>query len=750
MLDGLSSAGQDAQCVGRSLRRTEDVRLLTGRGQFIDDIVREPCLHLAFVRSTHARATLSGIATSACAASEGVIAVITGVELGVLGGATVNPLVPGLKPHSFIPLARDRIDAVGQPIAAVLAETAEAALLGAELVSVEYAPEPAHLHPDGTEADFAHELRAGDIESAFAGGRPVHVEISHSRLAAMPLEPRHCLADWDAAAEDLTVWTPVQAPHRARDELARILGLPRDKLRVIAPDVGGAFGAKASIYPEDVVVAWAARRYACAVRWRGTRGEDLLAGTHGRGARLTGDLVVGFDGTLLGLKAKLDFPLGSWMPYSAAVPAWNTARILPGPYKVPAIAITLRAGRDNGAPIGIYRGAGRPEAAMLMERLMDAAAWELGSDPIELRRRNLIDSSDFPWRTPTGAVLDSGDYHSLLDRALVIADYAGLRRAQAQRRVAGEIVGIGLALYIEPCGQGREHARVRLDRDGRIIATTGATAQGQGRETAFAQLVSDTLHAPLAQITIRHGDTAAIEDGLGALASRSTCIGGSALFLACEQLRCKLGRVAARLLRDAAERITIDAAGFSALGVRVSWQALAAECGPGECEATAVFQPENEAWSSGCCLAVVAIARETGTPTVERLICVDDVGTVINPMLAEGQLVGGMAQGLGEALMERIVYDDSGQLLTGSLMDYALPRASDIPSIEIASCATPSPLNPLGAKGIGEAGCIGVPAAIVNATLDALRPHGVKHIDMPLTGERLWRALRLAEEEKGL
>lgn len=732
--------------VGQALRRSEDERLVTGRGQYVDDIARPDALHVAFVRSPYAAAAIPGIDADAARGADGVVAVLTAADLAGTGRPAVNAVVPGMAVQPFEILATARATAVGQPVAAVIATSLDAAVAAAELVEVDYRPEEPVLHLAAAEPALRQQWHTFGVDPAFAAAdRIVGVTVRHARVAAMPMEPRHALAAWEDGR--LTAWLQTQSPHRAQQDLARILGLDPAAVRVIAPDIGGAFGAKASIFPEDALVAWAARHLGRPVRWRGSRMEDLAAGSHGRGGTLSGELALSADGRMLALRAQLRYPLGAWMPFSAAIPGRNAARILPGPYAVTAVDIGLEALADNAAPMGIYRGAGRPEAAMLMERLADLGARACGLDPLAFRRRNLVTA--FPHLSASGQAIDSGDFARLLDVAAERADYAGLRRTQAERRARGEIVGIGIGLYIEPCGHGAEAARISLQADGRLTAATGSTAQGQGRETAFAQLVADALRVAPGAVDVVHGDTDRTPPGLGALASRSTPIGGSALIEAAALLDAKARTVAARLLQAA--EVVPAAGGFAVAGDPgrcVDWAGIAQEA-PG-LSAEAEFTTPSEAWASGCCIAVLAIDAETGVPTIERIVWADDAGTIVNPLLVEGQLLGGLAQGLGEALMERIVYDDAGQLLTGSLMDYALPRATDIPPVTLASAPTRSPNNPLGAKGVGEAGCIGIPAAIVNAAVDALQPYGVTHLDMPLTSETLWRALnRMPDTEDG-
>ncbi len=717
--------------VGRGQVRREDAALLRGAGRFVGDIKLPLCLHVVFVRGQQ-RGRILGIDTDAARAWPGVRGVFTAADLGLCGQAGVNRLVTNLAPAPLVVLAQGVVAAVGQPVAAVVAETLQAGIDAAELVAVEISAEAVTLagsfSQDWPQTEPAP--RPDDVAVA--------VRVEHARLAPSAMEPRAALALWDGA---LTVWLATQTPHRARADLAGVLGLPASEIRVVAPDVGGAFGGKASIYPEDVFVAWAARRLEAAVRWAGSRAEDLLAATQGRGLCCEGSLTLGRDGRMRFLRARVEAPMGHWMPFSAVVPGRNAARILPGPYDLSGVDVAVRGAVTPDAAMGIYRGAGRPEAAMLMERLVEASARRLGMDPVALRRLNLVQPDLLPLRRPTGEMLDSGDLPALLERAVGESGYFVRRQAQAARRAAVEIVGIGVALYVEPCGAGWESARLTLCGDGGFVAATGSTAQGQGRETALAQILGDALQVDPGRIVVRHGDTGATPVGVGALASRSTAIGGSAMKLAGEALVERARSVAAGLL--GANAVIFEGGLFSLPGGsrRVGWAEIAA-AGTSPLEVEERFETPGEAWSGGCCVAQIAIDPETGVLRVEHITLVDDAGTVVNPVLVKGQLMGGIAQGLGEALLERIVHDEDGQLLTGSLMDYALPRADDMPPVHLASQPSPTPLNPLGAKGVGEAGCIGVPASVVNAALDALAPFGVQDIAMPLTAERVWRAMR--------
>lgn len=758
-MDGTRNQVLRTQWTGQPLRRFEDAALITGKGQFVDDLRLPETLFLEFARSNHARGLIVSMNTTDAENMPGVVAVLKAPEPGRLGHAAVNRVLPDLRVLPFPVLPVAEINAVGQPIAAVVATRASIAADAAEAIQTEIEPLPLWTDEDPI---YRHEWKAGDVAGAFAAAAHiVRVTVEHERLAPVALEPRAAMAFWDEGAQMLNVWLSTQTPHRARSDLAAILNLSEKKIRVIAPDVGGAFGGKASIYPEDALVALASLQLKRPVKWRGSRTEDFLAASQGRGATIEGELALDADGRFLGLRARLDYPLGHWLPYSAAVPGKNAARCLPGPYVCDNVDIVLEGRAENTAAVGIYRGAGRPEAAMLMERLADKAALALGLDSAELRRRNLIPADAFPYRMATGSVLDSGDYPQLLEMAKQKAGYDDALQERDRRRADGEICGIGVAVYTEPCGHGWESAEVRLDPDGSIVAATGSSAQGQGRVTAYAQIVADVLRAPPERITIAHGDTATCPAGIGALASRSTPIGGSALLQAAERFREKARSCAARLLQAEADHLALTESGFeTAIPVRraLTWRDLAriaradaeiaGEFGIG-LRTHFVHEAEGEAWSSGCVIAQVSIDRDTGTLTADRIVWIDDAGTIVNPMMAQGQMIGGLAQGLGEAMLERIVYDEDGQLVTASFMDYAIPRAGHIPELVLGKIETPSPFNPLGAKGIGEAGCVGVPAAIVNAAVNALMPFGVTHLDMPLTGEKLWSAMKHGMTEQG-
>ncbi|MDK3018337.1 xanthine dehydrogenase family protein molybdopterin-binding subunit [Pseudodonghicola flavimaris] len=731
--------------IGAALRRREDLALTTGRGRFVDDIQPEGCLFLEVVRSPVAAGRITALDLEDARAAEGVVAVFSRVDLHICGEAAINMLIREAAVRLPLEVLADgKVSHVGQPVAAVVATSRALARDAADLVVLEVEEQQRVAPPIPVTR-----WHQGDAHAALAAA-PVQVEarMDHARVAPMALEPRAALAC--GSGPRLEVFLSTQTPFRAREDICRILGMEPSQVHVTAPDVGGAFGGKASIYPEDLIVCFAARALQAPVKWVALRSEEFLAATHGRGGATGAALGLDRDGHMLALTADLAFQTGAWMPYSAYAPPRNAGRMLPGPYLLRDIDVHLTLQPGALAPVGIYRGAGRPEAVMLMERLVDKAARALGLDPLELRRRNLIPAAAMPYRTPTGETYDSGDLAGLLDRLEQVTGYGALRHRQAERRAAGEICGLGLALYVEPCGAGFETARLMLRPDGSFRADTGSSAQGQGRQTAVAQIVAEALFTRPDRVEVGSGDTDRLQTATGALASRSTAIGGSAMLTACTKLLERLRQAAATLWQQPFDQVRPAAGGLSVAGVRQDWAVLAPAL-----EAAGLL-PEpveeryiapGEAWASGAVLAEVGIDPETGVPEVERITWVDDAGRIVNPMLVEGQLLGGMAQGLGHALMERIVYDDDGQLLTGSLMDYAVPRAGDMPrAVRLEKRSIPSPANALGAKGVGEAGCIGVPPAVINAIQDAIAPYSARDLQPPLTGERIWRALNNLED----
>lgn len=698
---------------GSKLLRREDDALLRGRGQFVHNLSLPDLLHVAFARSDHAAGLILDLDTSDAKAMPGVVAVLGIQDLGRHLTPTVNPLLEVKESLRSPLLADSEVTSVGQILAVVVVSSAAAAASAAQAVRLKLSV----AQKSGKDLGGASPKVCSDFESeevaaqvAFRAGvvadpqaQKVSVSLASPRVQAITMEPRASMAQWNQARQHLTMWMGTQTPSRAQGDLAIVLGLDVQQVRVITPDVGGAFGAKASIYPEDLLLALSARYLKANLRWLGSRSEEFISAMHGRASELKGSLAFSPQGKLLELKAELHFTLGAWMPFSAVVPLRNAARILPGPYRIEGVDIRGKASLSNAAPVNIYRGAGRPEAALLMETLVEQAARALHLDPIELRRRNLIPIESMPYQILTGETFDSGNYLQALNRAYEKFDYPLERLAQSRRRAEGELVGIGTSIYIEPCGQGWESARVTLHVEGRVTIASGSPAQGQAHHTVFARIAADALSCPEENVEVVYGDTDQVPPGLGTLASRSTAIGGSAIVKVCRE----------------------------ALSRRAQGQPL-----PITVEDRFVSE---EAWGYGCLMARLSIERDTGAPKIERMVWVDDAGHVIHPTLAKGQLLGGLAQGFGQAMMERIAYDEAGQLLTGSLMDYAVPRAQDVPKVEIESLCHPALTNLLGAKGVGEAGCIGVPAVLMNAARDALTEFEPLELQFPLTSEQLWR-----------
>lgn len=708
--------------LGKPIRRREDARLVTGQGHFADDEQVDGCLTLSFCRSPYASGTIAGLDAETAKTHPGIVAVYTHDDIAGVGKHGVNgAMVDELIEPPYPLLAENGIKSVGQPVAVIIAVSKQAAMDAAELINLEVEESDPALHagepgtilfpeiPDNRA--LSKHWQTGDVARIFdAAAHIVSASTTHPRLAPTPMEPRSVVANPDPKTGGLTIHMSTQNPFRVRTGIADMLGLDEAQVRIIAIDVGGAFGMKASVYPEEILVAWAALKLQRPVRWIASRSEEMLTAWHARGSDNHGELAVDASGRFLALRARITVPFGHWLPFSAAIPLWNSGRMLPGPYKIPAVDIKANGYITNTAPVGIYRGAGRPEACALMERLVDEAARATGLDPAEIRRINFVAAEDLPFTSATGGKPDSGDFAEALDLATGLAAYGTLKAEIRARRKKGEVCGIGIASFSEPCGGGWESARVTWNPDGTILAATGTSSQGHGRETAFAQIVADEMDVPIETITVTHGDTGTTPEGIGALASRSSGIAGSAMLLAAREV--------AEILRQANS--------------------------PPDKPVTAntKYTADGEAWAHGCAIATVSIDADTGVLRVERVVSVDDAGVVLNEMLFDGQVVGAAVQGLGEVLMEQMIYDENGQLVTGSFMDYAMPRAGDIPPFVLGRTETPSPNNVIGAKGVGEAGTIGVPAAVLNAAMDALRSFGVENLKMPLTSERLWRAMQ--------
>jgi len=584
----------------------------------------------------------------------------------------------------------------------------------------------------------------------------------NQRLAPTTMEPRGVVAHFEPGKGTMTIWSSTQNPHILRTFIAALNGLGEDQVRAIAPEVGGGFGAKINIYAEEYVAAALSKRLGVPVKWAEDRSEAFVATTHGRDIVGYVDLAAKRDGTVIGLKLRLIADIGAYnMLLTAAIPTL-TMMMANATYDIPAIRCTLTEVFTNKTPTDAYRGAGRPEATYFVERAMDMLARELNMDPAELRRKNFIQPNQFPFATQTGAVYDSGDYEKALDRALQVAEWDRLKAERDAARAQGRLVGLGLAMYVEVCGIGPsaglptggwEHSQVTIERDGRISATTGASPHGQGNETTFAQMLADQFSVPFEHVTILHGDTGVVKQGIGTFGSRSQAVGGTALHMAGAKVKKKMARFAAALLEAHEDDLVFENGTIGVKGAPASARTFASVAAfayrpvplpeglePGLSE-EAFFEPPNNTYPFGCHISMVEIDRQTGEPTLLKLVAVDDAGHLINPLIVEGQIHGGLAQGVGQAMIEEVVYGDDGQLLTGSFMDYAIPRAIDFPRFELEATVTPTPVNPFGAKGVGEAGTLGSTPSVVSAVVDALADFGVKHVDMMLRPEKLWRII---------
>jgi carbon-monoxide dehydrogenase large subunit len=762
---------------GQPVRRREDVRLVTGAGVFIEDRAAAGLAHAVVLRSPHAHARIAAIDAAPANTAPGVLGVLTGDDAAAdgLGGIPCDfalPAFPGsprdcpiIRPDYPV-LARGRVRFAGEPVALVVAETREAARDAAELIEIRYEPLPAVadlaraarpeaalLHPEAP-GNVAFVWSAGDaaaVSEAFAAAaRVVEVELVNNRVVVSAMETRGALGEWDAGTRRYTLHTASQMPHGLKAHAAQVLGVAPDQLRVVIGDVGGGFGAKNALYAEQVLVLWAARRFGRPVRWIGERGEAFTGDYHGRGNRTRAELAVDGDGRFLALRISTLADLGAYLapkgPLSPTsnTPAWASV------YRTPAIHVAVTGVFTNTPPTDVYRGAGRPEAIYALERLVDAAARVLGIDAAELRRRNLVSPAEMPFRTPLGLVYDSGDFTHVLDAALIRAGRDGFARRREEAARRGRLRGLGLAHYCERVAGGwSEEADLEIDRDGRVIAYLGTMSNGQGHETAYAQLLAERLGIEMDAIEIVQGDTDRVRSGHGTGGSASLAIAGVALARAGDAMveRCK--SVAADLLEAASADIGFAEGRFTILGTDRS--ATLHEVARAAHASGAVrplfesghFQPSGPTFPNGCHACEVEIDPETGALEIVAYTAVHDFGRVLNPLLLAGQLHGGVVQGLGQAAHERVVFDETGQPLAASLMDYGLPRADDVPPLDFVATRTPSS-NPLDVKGCGEAGAAGAPPALMNAVLDALAPLGVRHLDMPLTAEALWRAIRAA------
>ena len=766
---------------GRAMKRVEDPRLIKGIATYVDDLKLPGILHAEFVRSPHAHAKINSIKTDNAKKLSGVIGVFTGADINNKVGAIpcASPLPGGKTPEHTV-LAGTRAYFVGHPVAVVVAETRTIARDALDLVDVDYDPLPAVVDPEkaleegaalthpelGTNVAFTWSL-PGDVDAVFKeADKVLKIRMIHPRLTPMALEPRGCAASWHGGEESLTLWTSTQVPHLVRTLLPGLVRIPENKLRVVAPEVGGGFGSKLNLYPEEVAVSHLAIRLGRPVKWIESRRENAAATIHGRDQIGDHEIAVRKDGTLLAIRTKIIADVGSyWQLLTPAIPTL-TGLMHCGCYKLKAVHVDITGVHTNKMSTDAYRGAGRPEAAYVIERIMDLVAVELGLDPLEVRLKNMPESTEFPLNTVTGLVYDSGNYQAALKKAQELAEWPKLLKERDAARKAGRLFGIGLSTYVEICALGPskimaaggwEWGCVRIEISGKVTVITGATPHGQGQETSFAQIAADRLGIPMEDITVLRGDTASAHFGRDTYGSRATALGGTAIVMSIDKIIEKAKRLAAGLLNATPEKIEFEDGKFFVRGQEanaLNWGQLASEAyvaknlppglEPG-LEASSFFEPPNCTFPFGTHIVAVEIDPETGQVSFVKYIAVDDCGKQVNPLLVEGQVQGGIAQSLGAALMERTVYDENGQLLTGEFMDYAIPRAADIPDYVLGSTETPSPSNPLGVKGVGEAGTIAATPAIANAVIDALSPLGIRHLDLPFTPERVWRAI----QEKG-
>ena len=780
--------------IGAAVRRKEDQRFVTGKGHYTDDVSRPGQCHAYFLRSPHAHAKIKNIDSKAAAAMPGVLAVLTGADLAAdkIGNLICGWMITSkdgsqmkMAPHPAI--AHGKANYVGDPVAVVVAETLPQAKDAAEKVKVDYDLLPALSDPAKAQDQGApqiHEVaprntiyqwHLGDakaVEAAFKTARHVtKLDFINNRLVPNAIEPRAAIGEYDAGSESLTLWNTTQNPHVARLVMSAFVGLaPEHKLRVIAPDVGGGFGSKIFIYPEEVVCLWAARKIDRPIKWVAERSEAFLTDAHGRDHVSHAEMAFDPDGKVTGLRVKTVANLGAYMStFSSSVPTYLYGTLLSGQYEIPAIYCEVDAVYTNTVPVDAYRGAGRPEATFVVERLIEVGGRQMGMDPADLRQKNFIKT--FPHQTPVIMIYDAGDYHASLKKALELADYAGLAKRKRESVRHDKLRGIGFSTYIEACGIAPsqavgslgcgvglwESAEVRVNPTGTVEVLTGCHQHGQGHETTFAQVVCERLGIPLENVSVVHGDTDKVQFGMGTYGSRSGAVGISAIVKALDKIEAKAKKVAAHMLEVAEGDIVFEDGKFTVAGTDKSaaWGEVALnayiahkfagqELEPGLKEG-AFYDPTNFTFPAGCHICEVEVDPQTGESEIVAWTAVDDFGTVVNPMIVEGQVHGGIAQGVGQALLEGAIYDKDGQLVTGSLMDYCMPRAQDLPALKVEMTKTVSPSNPLGIKGCGEAGAIAAPVAVINAITDAI---GTEDLPMPATPQAVWRALQKANDRR--
>ncbi len=779
--------------IGASVRRKEDHRFLSGRGHYTDDINVPGQAHAVIRRSDRPHARLLGIDASAAKSAPGVIAVFVGADMEAdgIGGVPCgwqihNKDGSAMAEPKHPVLATEKVRHVGDPVAVVIAQTRQEAKNAAELLDISYEDLPAIAHirdavasgaaavHDDAPGNVCYDWHIGEkevVDRAFAqAAHTVKLDLLNNRLVPNAMEPRAAVGSFDISSGEFTLHTTSQNPHVIRLLMgAFVLHIPEHKLRVVAPDVGGGFGSKIYHYAEEAIVTWAAGKLQRPVKWTADRSEAFMSDAHGRDHDSTAEMALDKDGNFLALRVRTLCNMGAYLStFGPAVPTYLYATLLAGCYKTPAIYAEVKAVFTNTVPVDAYRGAGRPEAAFLLERLMDVIAHDTGLDRVELRRRNFIPRDAFPYQTPVALEYDSGDYFATLKKGLQAADWDGFPARRAKAAAKGRLRGIGISTYVEACGIAPskvvgslgaraglyEVAEIRVHPTGSVTVFTGTHSHGQGHETTFAQLVADQLGVPIDQVDVVHGDTAKIPFGMGTYGSRSLPVGGSAMVKAMDKVIAKGKKIAAHLMEASLEDIEFKDGRFTVAGTdkakSLTEVSLAAyvphnypieELEPGLDE-TAFYDPKNFTYPGGCHICEVEIDQDTGAIEVVGMVAVDDVGRVINPMIVEGQVHGGLAQGIGQALLENAVYDAEGQLVTGSFMDYTMPRAHDFPMLQTSTENTLCTHNPLGSKGVGETGAIGSPPAVINAVVDALRDYGVRHLDMPATPQKIWSILQ--------
>jgi len=764
--------------IGKPLKRKEDPRLIQGISHYVDDLQLAGMHYAAFARSPYAHAKIRSVDLSKARHAPGVVLALSGADIdGAVQAVPCAAQIPDMKAAARPVLARDRVLFVGEAVAVVVASDRYAARDALDLVEVDYEPLTPIVNPEKAIAKgatpmhpghkdnvaFKWELEGGDLKAAFkSADKVIKQRIVNQRLIPVPIETRGVLADYKPGEGQLTVWSSTQIPHLLRTQIASMLNFPETLVHVICPEVGGGFGTKLNVYPEEAMVAYLAIQLGKPVKWTESRRENFQATIHGRDQIDDVEVAIKRDGTILGLRCHVIADLGAYYQLLTPLIPTLTGLMMTGCYKIPAARMEITGVFTNKMSTDAYRGAGRPEATYLIERVLDLVAAELKKDPVEVRRKNFPQPEDFPYATPTGLIYDSGDYQKALDLALKVADYKKLRQEQAKLRKEGRYTGIGISTYVEICGMGPssampaggwESATVRVEPTGRVSVMTGSSPHGQGQETTFAQMGADILGIDPSQVQVVHGDTSIVPYGIGTFGSRATAVGGTAVYKSLQKVKEKLARIGAHIVGSDPERMVFVDGKISAkespkksvaFGQAVSAayvaKTLPAEMEPG-LEATTFFEPSNFTYPFGTHICVVEIDAETGDVKLVRYVAVDDCGNVINPLLVEGQVQGGIVQSVGQALLEEAVYDEQGQLITGELMDYALPRASDMCWIETDRTVTPTPVNPMGVKGVGEAGTIGATPALAGAVADALAPFGIRHVDMPFKREKIWRLM---------